>query len=263
MRVIIKSDYNELSQWAANYVTYMINKHRPTPKNPFVLSLPSGSTPLGMFDILAKYYREGKISFENVVFFGTGEYIGLGAGDEHGFQYYLWDKFLKYVNIKKEHVHFLNGLTTNYAKECADYEKAIQTCGGINLFIGGVGEDGHIAFNEPYSSLNSKTRAKLLTPGTRKANSRFFDNDISKVPPTVLTIGIETMMQAEEVLILASGSQKAKAVSKAIEGAVTHVWPISVLQMHTHAVIACDNHAAAQLSAETLNYFQEIEQNKF
>lgn len=263
MRVIIKPDYQSLSQWAADYVVYRINKHHPTPKKPFVMGLPSGSTPLGMFEILARYYKERKVSFENVVFFGMGEYVGMGAGDEHGFQYYLWDKFLKYVNIKKEHVHFLDGLTKNFAKECANYEKAIAAAGGVDLFIGGVGEDGHIAFNEPYSSLNSRTRAKLLTPSTLQANSRFFDNDISKVPPMVLTIGIATMMDAAEVMILASGKSKATAVKNAIEGNITHVWPVSVLQQHQHGVFACDEAATAQLDPQTVIYFKEIDQAKF
>lgn len=263
MRVVIKSTYEELSQWAADYVVFRINKHRPTPKKPFVLGLPSGSTPLEMFKALAQYYKEGKVSFENVIFFGMGEYVGVSAGDEHGFQYFMWDNFLKYVNIKREHVHFLNGMTTNYAKECANYEKAIKDCGGVDLFIGGVGEDGHIAFNEPYSSLNSRTRVKLLTPSTLQANSRFFGNDVNKVPPLVLTIGIETMMDAKEVMILAAGSQKSLALHHAIEGAVTHVWPVSILQHHSHAIIACDEAATQRLSLETVQYLKAIDKNNF
>lgn len=263
MRVVIKPDYKNLSQWAADYVVYRINKHRPSPKKPFVLGLPSGSTPLGMFEALARYYKEGKVSFENVVFFGMGEYVGVGAGDEHGFQYFLWDKFLKYVNIKKEHVHFLDGLTTDFSKECANYEKAIAAAGGVNLFIGGVGEDGHIAFNEPYSSLSSRTRAKLLAPSTIRANSRFFDNDESKVPPMVLTIGIQTMMDADEVMILASGGAKANAIKHAVCGGISHVWPVSVLQQHPHGIIACDEDATGELDMETIAYFKEIDKNKF
>ncbi|MDO4161516.1 MAG: glucosamine-6-phosphate deaminase [Pseudomonadota bacterium] len=263
MRVVIKPTYEDMSSWAADYVVYRINKHKPTPKKPFVLGLPSGSTPLGMFAGLAQAYKEGRVSFENVIFFGTCEYVGVGAGDEHGFQYSLWDKFLKFVNVKKEHVHFLNGLTTNFSKECASYEKALKDCGGVHLFIGGVGEDGHIALNEPYSSLGSRTRAKLLTQSTLRANSRFFGNDISKVPTVALTIGIETMMEAEEVLILASGPQKAQALHHAIEGSITHVWPISILQQHKHGIIACDEAATKQLSQETVQYFREIEKNSF
>ncbi len=263
MRVVIKSNYEEMSTWAANYVVYRINKHRPTPKKPFVLGLPSGSTPLGMFEKLASYYKAGKVSFENVIFFGTCEYVGVSAGDEHGFQYALWDKFLKYVNVKKEHVYFLNGMTTNFSKECSNYEKSIKNYGGVNLFIGGVGEDGHIALNEPYSSLNSRTRAKLLTPSTRQANSRFFNNDMEKVPQMALTIGIETMMEAEEVMILASGQQKSMALHHAIEGAVTHVWPISILQHHQHGIIACDEASTQRLSLETVQYFKDIEKSTF
>lgn len=263
MRVIIKDNYDEMSRWAADYVLYRIKKHKPSPKKPFVLGIPSGSTPLGMFKILASYYKNGLVSFENVIFFSMGEYIGIGAGDPHGFQYFLWDNFLKYINVKKGHAHFLNGLTTNYAKECSDYEKKIHDYGGVNLFIGGVGEDGHIAFNEPYSSLRSRTRAKLLTPSTIKANSRFFDHDIKKVPPLVLTIGIETMMEAQEVMILASGVHKSQAIKHAIEGGITHVWPVSILQQHPHGIIACDSAVAQSLAPETIKYFQEIEKTPF
>lgn len=263
MRVVIKSDYDKMSEWAAKYIAYSIKKHRPTPKNPFVLGIPSGSTPLKMFEILAKMYKDGEISFANVIFFAMGEYIGVGAGNENGFQYFLWDKFLKYVNVKKEHAHFLDGLTTNYAKECATYEKAIKDCGGVDLFVGGVGEDGHIAFNEPYSSLKSRTRAKLLTPSTIKANSRFFDNDESKVPPMVLTIGIDTMMEAKEVMILACGNKKAAALHHAIEGSITHVWPVSILQNHPHGIIVCDDDAAQGLSEEIVQYFKDIDSRKF
>lgn len=263
MRVVVKKDYEELSRWAADYVVYRINKHKPSPKHLFVLGLPSGSTPLGMFKYLAQYYKEGKVSFANVVFFGMGEYVGIGAGDERGFQYFLWDKFLKYVNIKKEHVYFLNGLTTDFAKECTNYEATIQKYGGVDLFIGGIGVDGHIAFNEPYSSLSSRTRVKTLTPSTLKANSRFFDNDVSKVPPLVLTIGIATMMDAQEVMIMATGKQKANAVKHALEGCITHAWPVSILQQHPHGIIACDEDATTELSHETVEYVKEIDKNKF
>jgi glucosamine-6-phosphate deaminase len=263
MRVAIKKNYDELSRWAADYVVYRINKHKPSPKHLFVLGLPSGSTPLGMFKYLAQYYKEGKVSFANVVFFGMGEYVGIGAGDERGFQYFLWDKFLKYVNIKKEHVYFLNGLTTDFAKECANYEATIKKYGGGDLFIGGVGEDGHIAFNEPYSSLSSRTRVKTLAPSTLKANSRFFDNDVSKVPPLVLTIGIATMMDAQEVMIMATGKQKANAVKHALENGITHAWPVSILQQHPHGIIACDEDATAELNPDTVEYFKEIDKNKF
>ena len=131
------------------------------------------------------------------------------------------------------------------------------------MFIGGVGEDGHIALNEPYSSLNSRTRAMLLTPSTLRANSRFFDNDIQKVPTTALTIGIETMMEAEEVLILASGARKALAVQHAVEGNISHVWPITALQHHQYGIIACDKDATEQLSQETVRYFEDVEKNNF
>lgn len=263
MRVVIKQDYDELSKWAAQYVAHRIKMHKPSPKRPFVLGLPSGSTPLGLFKYLAQYYKDRTLSFENVIFFGMTEYVGIGAGDPHGFQYFLWDNFLKYVNVKTEHVYFLNGLTTDFAKECSSYEKNIKKYGYVNLFIGGIGVEGHIAFNEPYSSLTSRTRAKMLAPSTIKANSRFFDNDESKVPPIALTIGIGTMMEAEEIMILASGEGKKQAIQQAIEGNLTHACPASCLQMHPHSVIACDDAAASQLSPRAINYFKELGKHGF
>ncbi|MBP5353124.1 MAG: glucosamine-6-phosphate deaminase [Alphaproteobacteria bacterium] len=258
MRVIIEPNYEELSLWAAQYIAYRIKKHKPSPKRPFVLGLPSGSTPLGLFKYLAQYYKDGTLSFENVIFFGMTEYAGIGAGDPHGFQYFLWDNFLKFVNVKKEHVYFLNGLTTDFAKECAAYEKNLHKYGGVHLFVGGIGVEGHIAFNEPFSSLTSRTRATMLAQSTIHANSRFFDNDEKKVPTIALTIGIGTMMEAEEILILASGSQKAAAIQATVEGNLTHACPASCLQMHPQSIIACDDAAAAQLSQKTIAYFKEL-----
>lgn len=163
---------------------------------------------------------------------------------------------------KKSNVHLLNGQTTDFAKECASYEKLIRSYGGIDLLIGGVGEDGHIAFNEPGSSLASRTRVKTLNKNTIKANARFFDNNTDLVPKNVLTIGIATIMDAKEVMIIASGDKKAKALHCAIEGSINHMCPVSILQMHPHALIVCDEEATSELKAETVRYFKENEEVK-
>lgn len=176
MRLIIRPDYDDCSQWAANYIAYKINGFRPTPQKPFVLGLPTGSTPLGTYRELIKLNQAGKLSFENVVTFNMDEYIGLDARHPQSYHYFMWENFFKHIDIKRENVHILNGMTKNYAKECQKYEDAIKKAGGIHLFLGGVGSDGHIAFNEPGSSLTSRTRVKTLTSETIKANSRFFDN---------------------------------------------------------------------------------------
>lgn len=263
MRVIIKENSNHVAKWAADYIVYRVNQFKPTKGRPFVLGLPTGSTPLGMYAELIKRYKAGKISFENVVTFNMDEYIGLASSHPQSYRYFMEENFFKYVNIRPQNIHTLNGMTKDFAKECSDYERAIRNVGGINLFIGGVGVDGHIAFNEPFSSLESRTRIKTLTESTIKANSRFFDNDLSKVPTMVLTVGVGTIMDSEEVMILATGKNKATALKHGIEGAISHVWTISALQKHRHGIILCDQDAVSELSTDTINYFMDIEKNNY
>lgn len=263
MRVIIKDKENEVAEWAASYVAYKINRFRPTAFKPFVLGLPTGSTPLGMYAELIKMFRLGKVSFENVVTFNMDEYIGLSPEHPQSYHYFMYENFFNHIDIKSENIHILDGMTKDYAKECSNYEKAIKKVGGVHLFIGGIGEDGHIAFNEPFSSLSSRTRVKTLTESTIKANSRFFDNDLTKVPTRALTVGIGTIMDAEEVMILATGSKKAQALKHGIEGAVSHVWTISELQRHPHGIIVCDKPATDLLEKTTVDYFLDIEKSRF
>lgn len=260
MRLIIKDNYDECSRWAANYVAYKIKTFRPTAKNPFILGLPTGSTPLGMYRELIKMYQAGKLSFENVVTFNMDEYIGLDTKHPQSYHYFMHENFFKHINIPQANIHMLNGMTKDYVKECQNYEDVIKKYGKIHLFIGGVGEDGHIAFNEPGSSLSSRTRVKTLTKDTIKANSRFFDGEIEKVPTTALTVGVGTIMDAEEVMVLATGPKKARALHHAIEGSINHMWTISILQMHQHGIIVCDEEATNELKADTVKYFKEIEE---
>lgn len=263
MRVVIKEDKQAVAEWAAQYVAYKINLFRPSPKKPFVLGLPTGSTPLGMYAELIKLNKAGKVSFEHVVTFNMDEYLGLEPTHPQSYHYFMFENFFNHINIQHKNIHILDGMTKDYAKECRNYEQAIHDAGGINLFIGGVGEDGHIAFNEPFSSLESRTRVKTLTESTIKANSRFFDNDLSKVPAMALTVGIGTIMDADEVLILATGNNKAAALKHGIEEGISHMWTISALQRHPHGIILCDKAATAELSRETVEYFLENEKNNF
>ena len=263
MRVIIKENSDNVSKWAADYVAYRINHFKPTKGRPFVLGLPTGSTPIGIYAELIKLYKAGKLSFENVVTFNMDEYIGLDATHPQSYHYFMQENFFKYVNIKPQNIHILDGMTKDFAKECREYERAMRNVGGVNLFIGGVGVDGHIAFNEPFSSLESRTRVKTLTESTIKANSRFFDNDLSKVPTMALTVGVGTIMDAEEVMIIATGKNKATALKHGIEGALSHVWTISALQKHRHGIIVCDRDAVGELSKETVEYFTDIEKNNY
>ena len=259
MRVIIESDYQALSQWAANYVASKINAANPTPEKPFVLGCPTGSSPLGMYKALIELNKQGKVSFQNVVTFNMDEYVGLPEDHPESYHTFMWKNFFNHIDIKKENVHILNGNAEDLEAECANYEKQIAEIGGIDLFMGGIGPDGHIAFNEPGSSLSSRTRQKTLTTDTIIANSRFFDNDINKVPKTSLTVGVGTVLSAREVMIIVNGHNKARALYHAVEGAITQMWTISALQMHEKGIIVCDDAATAELKVGTYRYFKDIE----
>ena len=259
MRLIIQESYGKMSQWAAAYIVKRINEAKPTAKKPFVLGLPTGSTPIGTYKELIHLYETGKVSFENVVTFNMDEYIGIPEDHPESYHTFMWDNFFSHINIKKENVNILNGNAPDPQKECRDYEEKIASYGGIDLFMGGIGPDGHIAFNEPGSSLASRTREKALTTDTIIANSRFFDHDINKVPKTALTVGVGTIMDAKEVMILANGHNKARALFHAVEDSVNHMWTISVLQMHEKGIIVCDDAATVELKVGTVNYFKDIE----
>jgi glucosamine-6-phosphate deaminase len=259
MRLIIKQDYQSISQWAADYVVARINAAKPTAERPFVLGLPTGSSPLGMYKALIEANKAGKVSFQHVVTFNMDEYIGLPEGHPESYHSFMWNNFFSHIDIKKEHVHILNGNAVDPLKECADYEEAIKAAGGIDLFLGGIGPDGHIAFNEPGSSLSSRTRIKTLTTDTIIANSRFFEGDVNKVPKTAMTVGVGTVMDAREVLILVNGHSKARALQQAVEGAVNQMWTITALQLHPHGIIVADEAACAELKVGTYNYFKDIE----
>ncbi|MBM6721427.1 glucosamine-6-phosphate deaminase, partial [Bacteroides gallinaceum] len=256
-----ESDYQALSEWAANYVAQRINQFQPSSERPFVLGLPTGSSPLGMYKALIELNREGKVSFRNVVTFNMDEYVGLPESHPESYHSFMFNNFFNHIDIPKENIHILNGNASDLEAECGNYEKQIASYGGIDLFVGGIGPDGHIAFNEPGSSLTSRTRVKTLTTDTIVANSRFFDNDVDKVPKTALTVGVGTVMDAKEVLILCNGHNKARALHHAVEGSVTQMWTISALQMHRHGIIVCDEAATDELKVGTYRYFKDIERN--
>ena len=261
MRLIIEPDYAALSNWAANYVAAKINAAAPTAEKPFVLGCPTGSSPLGLYKALIELNKKGVVSFQTVVTFNMDEYVGLPESHPESYHSFMFNNFFNHIDIKKENIHILNGNAPDLEAECANYEKQIAEFGGIDLFMGGIGPDGHVAFNEPGSSLTSRTRVKSLTTDTIIANSRFFDNDVNKVPKTALTVGVGTVMAAKEVLILCNGHNKARALQAAIEGPVTQMWTISVLQMHQHGIIVCDEAACESITHGTYKYFKDIEKD--
>ena len=206
-------------------------------------------------------HNKGILSFSNVVTFNMDEYIGIDQSHPESYHSYMWNNFFKHIDIKKEQVNMLNGNAPDLNEECKRYEEKIKQYGGIDLFLGGIGADGHIAFNEPGSSLQSRTRIKTLTLDSIIANSRFFENDTSKVPTTALTVGVATVMDANEVLIIVNGHNKARALRHGVEKDINHMWTISALQMHPKGIIVCDEAACDELKVSTYRYFKDIGQD--
>ncbi len=256
MRVIIEPSYELVTKWAANYVAKKINEFN---SKTFVLGLPTGSSPIGVYNELVELYKSGVVSFKNVVTFNMDEYVNLPEDHPESYHSFMNKYLFSHIDIPKDNVNILNGNAPDLEAECASYEEKINKAGGVKLFVGGIGPDGHIAFNEPGSSLSSRTRIKTLTYDTIVANSRFFDDDINKVPKTALTVGVGTVLDAEEVLIIVNGHNKARALQHAIEEGVNHMWTISALQMHRKGIIVCDEEATAELKVGTVKYFKDIE----
>jgi glucosamine-6-phosphate deaminase len=212
-----------------------------------------------MYKELVEMYKRDLVSFKHVVTFNMDEYVGLEEKHPESYHSFMWNNFFRHIDIPSANVNILNGNATDLQGECDAYEKKIKKYGGIHLFIGGIGPDGHIAFNEPGSSLSSRTRIKTLTYDTIIANSRFFNNDVNKVPKTALTVGVATILDAKEVLIIISGHTKARALAHVVENGVNHMWTVSALQLHPKGIIVCDDDATYELKVGTVRYFKDIE----
>lgn len=259
MRILIHKNYKILSKWTAHYIARKINKAKPSADKPYVLGLPTGASPEGVYKELVFLFKEAKVSFKNVITFNMDEYIGIPEDHPQSYHYFMNYHLFNHIDIPKENINILNGNAADLVKECKQYEEKIKSVNGIDLFLGGIGSDGHLAFNEPGSSLSSRTRIKTLTFDTIQSNSRFFDNNTEKVPKTALTVGIGTVMAARELLIVISGYSKARALQKAVEEGVNHMWTVSMLQLHQHGVICCDEESTMELKVGTVKYFKEIE----
>ena len=261
MRVVIQEDYNRMCKWAADYIANKIRNHKED--RPFVLGLPTGSSPIGVYKELARQNQAGELSFKNVVTFNMDEYLGLPREHDQSYWYFMHENFFDHlVDMPAENINILNGMAEDPEAECARYEAKIASYGGIDLFMGGIGVDGHIAFNEPFTSLTSRTGVRDLTTDTRIVNSRFFDNDMNKVPAQAMSVGIGTVTDAKEVLILINGHNKARALAQVVEGSVSARWTCSALQMHNGAIIACDEEACGEMTVDSYKYFLDIEKKE-
>lgn len=259
MRLIIRDDSAAVGEYIGNYVAKRILDFKPTAERPFVLGLPTGSSPIPTYKHLIKLVKAGKLSFKHVVSFNMDEYVQLPEDHPESYHTFMFREFFSHVDIPPSQVNILNGNAKDLIAECNAYEAKIKSYGGVELFLGGIGEDGHIAFNEPGSSLQSRTRIKTLAYDTILANARFFGNDISKVPRMALTVGVQTVLDSREVVVVVTGQRKALALSQAVEGGVNHLWTLSALQTHPWALIVADEDATAELKVKTVKYFKSIE----
>eukprot|EP00455_Lapot_gusevi_P035004 TRINITY_DN3872_c0_g1_i1.p1 TRINITY_DN3872_c0_g1~~TRINITY_DN3872_c0_g1_i1.p1 ORF type:complete len:282 (-),score=34.31 TRINITY_DN3872_c0_g1_i1:85-930(-) len=259
MRLIILDDANAVSQHVATYIKNRIIAFNPTPERPFVLGLPTGSSPLGTYRYLVEYHKRGELSFRNVVTFNMDEYVGIPRDHPQSYHTFMWNNFFKHIDILPQNAHILDGNAQDLEEECRKYEQAIADVGGIELFLGGIGADGHIAFNEPGSSMSSRTRVKTLAYDTIVDNARFFGGDINQVPQMALTVGVGTVMDAREVVVIITGTHKAYALYKCVEEGVSHMWTVSAIQMHRNGMIVCDEDATGELRVKTVKYFKGLQ----
>ncbi|RNF10546.1 glucosamine-6-phosphate isomerase [Trypanosoma rangeli] len=258
MRIVISETSDAVADYVAEYVIQRIHDFAPSKERPFVLGLPTGESPMKTYQRLIQAYREGRVTFRNVITFNMDEYVGLPRDHPQSYYYFMKTNFFDFVDIPEDNRNLLDGNVPDLIHECQRYEDKIRQVGGIHLFLAGIGTDGHVAFNEPGSSLNSLTRVKSLNDETVASNARFFDNDIRKVPTMALTVGIRTVLQAQSVLVIATGVKKAVAVAHFVEGHVSHSHPITALQWHRSAILCLDRDATMELKVKTVNYFEGL-----
>ncbi len=260
MNVIINPNSKEGSIWAAKRIAAKINAKKALTDAPFVIGLCTGSTPIETYAELARMVKAGEVSFKNVISFNMDEYVGLPENHPESYHSFMHHNLFDHIDEPAENIHILNGNAPNLEAECEAYEKAIAAAGGFDLFLGGIGEDGHMAFNEPFSPLNSHTRVVTLTEDTRIVNSRFFGGDMNQVPKQALSVGVETVTSSKEVIILAFGPKKARAVKDAIEGPYSHVCTASALQRHEDGIFVIDEAAAGELKVNSYRYFKAVQE---
>jgi glucosamine-6-phosphate deaminase len=237
MEVVEVKDYNEMSQRACSILLNTI-KQIESP----VLGLATGSTPLQLYNYLIEAYRNQEISFQNVSTFNLDEYVGINKFDHNSYRYYMDENLFKHIDILPDNINIPKGNAVELEKECLEYEEKIRSAGHVNVQILGLGLNGHIGFNEPGSSFQSRTHIVDLAESTRRANARFFDS-INEVPSKAITMGIGTIMESKKILLLVSGEKKATALAKLLNDEVSEDFPASVLKQHENVLVIADEAA--------------------
>ena len=249
MKLIITQD--NVGRLAAAYVKDRINGFKPAAGRPFVIALPTGGTAVEMYKNLVAFYKAGELSFKNVISFNLDEYVNFDASHPESYHGFMRRNFFDHIDMPAQNINIPDGNAQDAAASCAAYEAKIKTLGGIELFLGGVGANGHIAFNEPGSSFDSRTRVVNLQEKTIKDNARFFGGDINAVPKQAITMGIGTILEARSILVMAAGTGKAQAVRAAFGGKPDTMWTLSALQTHKDAILLADKEAASLIGAGT------------
>jgi glucosamine-6-phosphate deaminase len=251
MLVIIEKDYEGMSKIGAKHVAKLVRK-----KPDCVLGFATGSTPLGLYKELIRMHNEEGLDFSKVTTFNLDEYVGLPPNHVQSYHYFMWENLFKHINVNPSYVHIPMGMAEDITAFCDWYENKIKEHGGIDLQILGIGANGHIAFNEPNSSLGSRTRIKTLSKATRDDNARFFENT-EEVPWYAITMGVGTIMEARRLLLLANGEVKANAIKATVEGPIMGKFPATIVQLHRFATIIVDKPAASKLEG-TYNESAEL-----
>lgn len=244
MEVLVKENVDAMSRQSAEMIADVIRR-----KPRAVLGLATGSTPVGTYKELIRLHKEEGLDFSRVVTFNLDEYVGLSHDHPQSYHHFMWENLFKHVNINAKNVHIPDGTAKDVPGFCREYEEQIVKAGGLDVQLLGIGSNGHIAFNEPGSSLGSRTRVKTLDMKTRQDNARFF-RTLDEVPKYAITMGIGTIMEARQLILLANGSGKADAIAKTVEGPITAIVPATIVQLHPKATIIVDQEAASKLSRE-------------
>ena len=244
MEVVVKETYDEMSKLAGQIIADVFRK-----KPRGVLGLATGSTPLGTYKELIRLNKEEGLDFSQVVTFNLDEYVGLPPDHGQSYRYFMNQQLFNHININPKNTYVPDGMAKDPHAFCEWYEKRIVDHGGIDIQVLGIGSNGHIAFNEPGSSLGSRTRVKTLTAETRKDNARFFDR-MDEVPKYAITMGIGTIMEAHELIMLANGESKADAIAETVEGPITAMVPSTIVQLHRQATIIVDRPASAKFTRQ-------------